>query len=120
MDSVLKTKWLEALRSGKFEQGHKQLAYSKNKVNHYCCLGVLCEVAGLEKKPFKSKFDRKSTVIVDQDFVSPSGETMFATLSQDVTAQFGLTEEILEECVQWNDGEGLSFSEIADNLEKIL
>ncbi len=40
----LQTKWLEALESGKFEQGRHLL---KNLANQYCCLGVLCEVANV-------------------------------------------------------------------------
>ena len=40
MTPELKTKWIEALRSGKYEQGKHYL-----KVNgKFCCLGVLCEV----------------------------------------------------------------------------
>ncbi len=45
MNPELKAKWLEALRSGKFTQGRTVL---KDSFGHYCCLGVLCEVAGLD------------------------------------------------------------------------
>lgn len=41
--------WVEALRSGKYEQGKNRLC----KDGKYCCLGVLCEVAieqGLDLK----------------------------------------------------------------------
>lgn len=44
MDANLKAKWVEALRSGKYEQG--ELFLRKN--GKHCCLGVLCELAGLE------------------------------------------------------------------------
>ena len=33
-------KWVDALRSGKYEQGHGQL----RKGDRYCCLGVACDV----------------------------------------------------------------------------
>ena len=33
-------KWVKALRSGEFLQGKTQL----RSENHYCCLGVLCEL----------------------------------------------------------------------------
>jgi len=46
----LQTKWLEALESGKYAQGHRQL---KNG-NAYCCLGVLCELAELPFTPPKA------------------------------------------------------------------
>lgn len=37
-----KTKWLEALRSGKYEQAHRFLRVG----NAFCCLGVACEISG--------------------------------------------------------------------------
>jgi hypothetical protein len=43
MDAALKAKWVAALRSGEYQQG-------KGKFEHdgkFCCLGVLCKVAGL-------------------------------------------------------------------------
>jgi hypothetical protein len=35
-------KWVEALRSGKYEQGRNRL---KTAHNEFCCLGVACELA---------------------------------------------------------------------------
>lgn len=46
MDIKLKQDWIDALRSGKYVQGHSKL-YSDGK---YCCLGVLCRVAGIKLK----------------------------------------------------------------------
>lgn len=43
MDATLKRKWVEALRSGEYVQG-KQCLQSEGR---YCCLGVLCVVAGI-------------------------------------------------------------------------
>ena len=40
MNPDIKQKWIEALRSGKYEQGFSVL----KKNNRYCCLGVLCEL----------------------------------------------------------------------------
>lgn len=40
MDPEVKTKWLEALRSGKYKQGTARL----NKGDEYCCVGVLCDI----------------------------------------------------------------------------
>lgn len=37
--------WVAALRSDKFQQGGGCL----RKGDNYCCLGVLCEICGLEK-----------------------------------------------------------------------
>lgn len=46
MDIETKTKWIEALKSGKYVQGTGQL-YRNGK---HCCLGVLGEVVGLKIK----------------------------------------------------------------------
>lgn len=43
MDAELKAKWIEALRSGKYKQTRQILRDG----NGHCCLGVLCEVAGI-------------------------------------------------------------------------
>lgn len=48
MDRVLKDKWVTALRSGQYVQGVGEL---KTKDGKYCCLGVLCEVAGWPIRP---------------------------------------------------------------------
>lgn len=45
MKAEIKTKWLEALRSGKYKQGQIHLRTGDN----FCCLGVLCELARQEK-----------------------------------------------------------------------
>lgn len=46
MDPTLKVAWLEALRSGRFLQGPNRLKMS----GRHCCLGVLCELAGLGQR----------------------------------------------------------------------
>lgn len=48
MNPEIKGKWLEALRSGRYQQGTRMLRYrpSKNvETEEYCCLGVLCDLA---------------------------------------------------------------------------
>lgn len=41
----VKQKWLQALRSGSYKQGKHVL---RTADNHYCCLGVLCDVVAPE------------------------------------------------------------------------
>lgn len=41
MDPKVKTKWLRALRSGKYKQGRSALRTPKDG---FCCLGVLCDL----------------------------------------------------------------------------
>lgn len=42
MTPEVKAKWLEALRSGEYEQGRQFL---RTRDNEFCCLGVLCDLA---------------------------------------------------------------------------
>ena len=41
MNSEVKAKWLEALRSGKYRQSRYKL---RSLDNGFCCLGVLCDI----------------------------------------------------------------------------
>lgn len=43
----LQLQWIEALESGKFEQGQACL----KKDNKFCCLGVACELSGITAIP---------------------------------------------------------------------
>lgn len=43
MNADIKSKWLEALRSGKYRQGRRRL---RTEDGYYCGLGVLCDIAG--------------------------------------------------------------------------
>lgn len=40
MNAVVKQKWVDSLRSGKYKQGTQCLKYD----NYFCCLGVLCDL----------------------------------------------------------------------------
>lgn len=42
MNEAVKTKWVDALRSGEYKQGKGQL---QTKSGNFCCLGVLCDLA---------------------------------------------------------------------------
>lgn len=53
MDPYVREKWLNALLSDNYRQGTGALAASPHDDPtrlHYCCLGVLCDVVGLEAK----------------------------------------------------------------------
>lgn len=45
MNADVKKKWLDALRSGKYQQGYGRL---RTNEGGYCCLGVLCDVLAPE------------------------------------------------------------------------
>lgn len=47
-----KKKWLTALRSGKFKQGEQYL----KRGDHYCCLGVACEITNNPIKNYEDNW----------------------------------------------------------------
>jgi hypothetical protein len=49
MKKEVADKWIEALRSGKYEQGHFALKRDINDNECFCCLGVLCDISGLSE-----------------------------------------------------------------------
>lgn len=54
MNAELKKKWVRALRSGNYQQGKNNLHVTNGESGEddkFCCLGVLCEVAGVKGEP---------------------------------------------------------------------
>lgn len=47
--------WLKALRSGDYQKGQGALRTSNGK---YCCLGVLCEIAGVPREDRQNESSR--------------------------------------------------------------
>ena len=103
MNPELKTKWLEALRSGNYKQGHGTL----HKNDTYCCLGVLCEVAALGWDDGGDGYFLVSGTS-SQDYL-PSSFALDADMSDDDQ----------QELTDMNDS-GDSFEEIADYIEEHL
>lgn len=102
-----KAKWLDALRSGKFNQGNSQL--SSEVHDEHCCLGVANIVCGLGIDSTKGLLYFGSQEL---EFDIGSKDNMICFLpaydGNDVQQRFtGL-----------NDYEKKSFSEIADYIEK--
>lgn len=108
MDKKLKDKWVKALRSGDYLQGRGALKVTlqagdtnpcnrgravKERTETFCCLGVLCDLAGGRIK---------------------AGE---GYPSATFTKKIGLTEEMMEKLANKND-EGESFAKIATYIEK--
>lgn len=92
MDKELKRKWVEALRSGKYEQGHGAL----RKDDKFCCLGVLCDV------------------------VDPNGwsEDCYWRGEYALPPSHVLGNLTASDLVYLNDEKNLSFEQIADYIEK--
>jgi hypothetical protein len=92
MNPKYKTRWIKALRSGKYKQGVGAL---KTESGKYCCLGVL-------------------SYCVDNN--KPSNFSILYDAKRD---KYGLTYKVRHKLVEMNDG-GKSFKEIATWIENEL
>lgn len=122
MKEEIKTKWLEALRSGKYKQGRTCLRNSDVDTHEYCCLGVLCDL-------YK---DTEGGNWTDHDsFVDNRGNWESVYLPLAVIGWAGLSDnnpeinEITDQdfaptSLAGANDYGLSFLKIADIIEKEL
>lgn len=120
--------WLEALRSGRFIQGNGALKSMVNKVTQHCCLGVLCE---LHKDLLIESFDSLNnewlfnsesmvlpTAIVNKFQSKRNGASIPSNLlTEEEKEMFGNMDYI---SVAGLNDRGLSFSRIAELLEKVV
>lgn len=102
MKKLWKTKWIKALRSGKYDQAVGKLYEEED--DSYCCLGVLCEVGKIPH--------RKGT---DETYYDGDYEV----LTKNLLKKFGLSNEQQEELTTRND-KGYPFDKIADYIKKEL
>lgn len=103
MDQEVKQKWVEALRSGKYEQGYGGLCVGGLKGSRYCCLGVLCACLKVDK------------------YGDPlTGPLVGGYLSSPLLRNLDLKEEDMDYLAGLNDREKATFSEIADYIEENL
>ena len=91
-------KWIAALRSGNYKQGKGYL----KKGDCHCCLGVLCEVAGI-----KPEFDPEKHWVASHY----NGELFGLPPALKV----GFMNLDFNQLMQWND-DGVPFTQIADKL----
>jgi hypothetical protein len=93
LDPEVKARWLEALRSGQYKQGHDALEYQ----GRYCCLGVLNAVCPqIPRDPGDDEY-----------------------LDEVIAESFGLTADQQRTLASIND-DGREFTYIADYIEKHL
>lgn len=104
MNPELKAKWIEALRSGKYQQAKARLRTAESR---FCCLGVLAEVQGATWDHF------------DCPFIA--GEMVRAKMGDWLkdNAAGGLTMGQQTRLSDMNDT-GSSFAQIADYIEEHL
>lgn len=131
MNPEIKAKWLEALRSGEYQQGRERLK-SPDSNPRYCCLGVLCDLA---VKEGVARWD-DSVVIDEHVAIDAAGRRAWAELPFGVAVWAGVVDSGGDpDGNPWvddpaHDGErntlaslndsGVSFREIADIIEAQL
>lgn len=117
MNQEVKTKWLEALRSGDYEQAKGSLKTTSGK---FCCLGVLCDLYHKETGNGEWNVDgKKESFSVGYDVrigILPKAVCHWAELDSPNPRIDDAREESLAEL---NDL-GLTFLEITDLIEEQL
>jgi hypothetical protein len=109
MDAQLKKQWLEALRSGKYDQGTGQLRDG----NCFCCLGILCDI-----------FSPSGWYITDGIYEWVHGEGLDESheggvLPRNFRVRCGIYGHIEARLIEMNDS-GKPFTQIADYIEAQL
>lgn len=108
MDKIIAKNWVDALRSGRYNQGKKYLHTYIDSEHRYCCLGVLCELS----VPYTNK---KEKVDKELEFTYYTYDNFIATMPK----KFDLPNDIQYTLISMND-RGESFEKIADYIEKKL
>lgn len=107
MDKNFRTKWLKALRSGRYKQASSSLINDYGNKPSYCCLGVaakVCRVPDSQLKNLACPLSLKTSGNLPepmQVFVKHNDNTEFTALLMDM-----------------NDSGNNSFKKIADYIEK--
>jgi len=121
MNKKIKTKWLKALRSGKYEQGKEYLRQQQvdedgNQLGKesFCCLGVLCDVI---KKDLQNKLD--DSLEWDHNYDQSAFDESETELSERLLSFVGLKPETQSKLIEMNDN-GTSFKKIAGYISKNL
>lgn len=105
MKPEFKKSWVDALRSGRYQQGQEALRSGKHT---FCCLGVLCDL--VDQDQWGSHHEGAWYFKYEEIYGMPDDVTFIAT---------GISREEAQELADMNDG-GTGFSEIANYIEEHL
>lgn len=107
MNRAVAKRWVDALRSGNYEQGQGHLRQLTEDGPKDCCLGVLCDIAisdGVE-------------IITRAKGHTVSFNGQLGTPPIDVMDWSGLTYDDSERYADMNDVQAATFADIADHIE---
>lgn len=112
MNQEIKARWLEALRSGKYQQGRDGL---RDRHNRFCCLGVLADLMAPTSWEVLHEGDEYYTCKVGE-------EKRTGNLPTSLRWEAGLGDKgsFCHRLVVMNDTDRQSFSVIADYIEEQL
>jgi hypothetical protein len=120
MPQEIKTKWLEALRSGQYQQEGGSLCTStydstgKTLTVGYCCLGVLMEVVDGENV-FESWSDEDGTLPINDWYNKHGMRSFYAKQTPDIT---GLNlDSIRNDSVLYYRNDGYSTYEVKPYMD---
>lgn len=116
--------WVDALRSGKYDQG---ISVLRDKDNKFCCLGVLCELAvkeGIIDTPVLMDDNREYYIYEKHSYgVLPNNVQEWAGMKNsngrytDTFDSNGNYVQILALYIH-NDRDKMNFNQIADIIEQ--
>jgi hypothetical protein len=112
VNKQLRDEWVKALRSGKYDQTTETL----EKDGAYCCLGVLCVVAGQDIPDDANDLDSYEYESGEDD----EDEILLFDM-RPFRDQCGLgtaPDSLQNKLVKMNDDENKTFAEIADWIEQ--
>ena len=131
MDESVKQEWIEALRSGDYEQSRHALRRT-NGTDRFCCLGVLCDL--YQDTTGKGEWQESSVEEIDcYRFTTPNGRSK-SVLPEDVREWAGLhgsrgvilnpddlpNDKSTRHSLSSLNDANYSFGEIADVIEQNL
>ena len=108
MNKSLKKKWIKALRSGEYVQGRYRLVTPCKDYDKFCCLGVICDVMGVEFE------ERSDGVLIIAD------TTIAAELPDPLRKKADLNFGEQEALMKLNDFYRWNFNKIADWIDENL
>ncbi len=113
MKKELRDKWVAALRSGNYKQGRQKLHVRLGNDHEYCCLGVLCDVAGVQMGEAPAFGE-----LVEYYVVNDLDITETSTLLWDTREKVGLRNESIHE-ILWRLNDGANDTEKSNIVVKV-
>lgn len=123
MNPKVKKRWVEALRSGKYEQGKRRL----RSENTFCCLGVLCDLYRIDQGGRADwKYGELGCSFLGQMNELPIEVARWSGLNDTAGDAVFIASidsgpyDIPDQCLAEHNDEGRTFEQIADAIEKQL